>query len=186
MDIYNQNNKCYIEFDLIKKSLNENEEYKEYLKNINVDKFAEFSTKFECFFDKLYSKKQNSFRLFKRNIMYFIKNIINRIDIKLKKNNYENTNIGIALLLFIIPLLKIFLGKKEHKNIQKIFSILIKCSSEKILSYEFFILIIEIILNSLMNLLQINNDKFYYINEEPYNIINDIIISLISYQEEIN
>ena len=185
MDIYNQNNKCYIEFDLIKKSLNENEEYKEYLKNINVDKFAEFSTKFECFFDKLYSKKQNSFRLFKRNIMYFIKNIINRIDIKLKKNNYKNTNIGIELLLFIIPLLKIFLGKKEHKNIQKIFSILIKCSSEKILSYEFFILIIEIILNSLMNLLQINNDKFYYINEEPYNIINDIIISLISYQEEI-
>ena len=185
MDTYKEKNKCCITYDLIKKSLNENVELHKSLENINVEKIIEFSIKFENFYNILFSKKHNCYLLFKRNIMYFIKYIMNRVDIKFKKNNYKNTTLEAELLYIIIPLLKIFICQKLHKNIIKIISILIKFSVEKIFSYELFIIIIEILLNSLTNILQLSNNNFYYINDEPFNIINDMIIALISYPEEI-
>ena len=53
------------------------------------------------------------------------------------------------------------------------------------LPYEIFISTIELLLNLLINLLKSNKDCFYNINDEPFNILNDIIVALISYSEEI-
>lgn len=130
-------------------------------------------------------KKQNNFLLNKRNIIYFTKHSLKRKDIKLKKNIYTNKDKANSLLHFIIPAFKIFIENKNHENIKKILLILIKFSTEAILHYELFTITIELILNSLANLLKSNSDDFFYINEEPFNVINDIINALITYPKEI-
>ena len=182
MDANEQVDKYCITFDLIKKSLNELNNKS--IQNINIDKIIEFSKKFEYLYNILFVKKQNSFLLFERNFLYFQKYSINK-DIKLKKNKYINNNPESALLSLIIPSLKIFINKKKHKNIKKIFLVLIKFFISQILPYEVFKIIIELILSTLTNLLKLNNGYIYHVDDEPFNIINDIIISLISYPEEI-
>ena len=82
-------------------------------------------------------------------------------------------------------ILKKFTEEKNHNSIRKIFLILIKFIAEKILPYNLFTTTIEIILLILINLLKSNINTLYYINDEPFNIINDIIIALISYPNEI-
>ena len=179
MDADDKRNKKHITFDLIKRSLNELKEFDNLIAKINIDKMIEFSKKIECFI-----KMQKHFPLFKRNIRNFQRYVINNKQIKFSKNNYINQ--AIPILNFIIASFKNLIDKKDHKNIQKGFLFLIKLSNNKILPYEIFIIIIKLILILLNNFLKLNNDSFYSIDEEPFNIINDIIISLISLPEEIN
>jgi len=179
MDADDKRNKKHITFDLIKRSLNELKKFDNLIAKINIDKMIEFSKKIECFI-----KMQKHFPLFKRNIRNFQRYIINNKQIKFSKNNYINQ--AILILNFIIASFKNLIDTKDHKNIQKGFLFLIKLSNNKILPYEIFIIIIKLILILLNNFLKLNNDSFYSIDEEPFNIINDIIISLISLPEEIN
>ena len=186
MDANNQNNKCYITFDLIQKSLiNDPEGFIKSLKDISIDNIINFSKKFESIYSILFVKKKNSYKIFKRNIKYFAKYSIKTRVGKFKKNIYLTINPKNSLLYFIIPILKIFVENKYHKKIRKIILILIKLWTEKIIPYEVFIITIEFILNLLIYILKSNNDSFYYINDEPFNLINDIIISLISYPDKI-
>ena len=185
MDLNNQNNKCYITFDLINKLLNDLEGFNESFKNNKDNKIIEFSKKFEFLYKVILMKRQKSFHSLKRKIIYFGKFVIKRKAIKFKKNSYENINHKNSLLYFIIPILKIFIENKNHMSIRKMLLILIKFFEEKIFPYELFTITIELILNIVINILKSNKDSFFYINDEPFNIINDIIIGLISYPDEI-
>ena len=185
MEAKSQTNNSIISFEIIKKSLNDLEGLTKSQLNIDKDKIIEFSKKIESFYNLIFVKKQKNFLLNKRNIIYFAKHSLKRKDIKLKKNIYTNKDKANSLLHFIIPAFKIFIENKNHENIKKILLILIKFSTEAILHYELFTITIELILNSLANLLKSNSDDFFYINEEPFNVINDIINALIAYPKEI-
>ena len=153
--------------------------------NLNSEKILAFLKKIENLYNRIFIEKQNSFHLLKRNIKYFGKNAIKRKDIKFKKNIFYNNDPDNSLLCFIILILKKFTEEKNHNSIRKIFLILIKFIAEKILPYNIFTTTIEIILLILINILKSNINTLYYINDEPFNIINDIIIALISYPNEI-
>ena len=186
MDAKEQNDKYCITFDLIKKSLKDLEESNNTsMSKINSEKIIEHSKKFEYLYNTIFEKNKSSFLLLKRNIISFQKYSLKMKNIKLKKNKYINNSVEIALLYFIVPILKIFINKKNHKNIRKIFLILFKFFIAKILPYEVLKIIIELILSTLTKLLKSNTDYIYHINENPFNIINDIIISMISFPEEI-
>ena len=186
MDANIQNNQCYITFYLLKKSLiNNSEILNKSFTDINIDNIIIFAQKFECIFRILFVKKQLSFKIFKRNINYIAKYSIKKRVGKFKKNIYTTNNQKNSLLFFIIPILKIFIENKNHKNIRKILLILIKFWTENIIPYEVFITTVELLLNLLIYILKSNNDCFYYINDEPFNLINDIIIALISYPDKI-
>ena len=146
MDLIEQSNKYYITFDLIKKSLNDFEELKKEKELIKIDKIIEFFEKFEYLYNLVFTKNLGSFLLLKRNIIFFKKNVVKKKSIKLKKIKYANNNQVAESLYCIIPIIKIFINKKNHKNIQKIFIILIKLIIDKILPYEVFTITIEFIL----------------------------------------
>ena len=185
MEANNQNNKSVVSFEIIQRTLNDLKGLNIQLVNINNDKIIDNSKKLESLFNLIFTKKQNrnNFLLMKRNIVYLSKFALKRKDIKLKKNSYLNKNN--SLLNFIIPTLKIFMENKNHKNIKKIFLILIKLGTEGILPYELFTIIVGLILYTITDLLKSNNDDFFCINEDPFNIINDIIIALATYPKEI-
>ena len=187
MEANNQNNKSVVSFEIIQRSLYDLRGLNIQLVNINNNKIIDNSKKLESLFNLIFIKKQNrnNFLLMKRNIVYLSKFALKRKDIKLKKNSYLNKNNQNSLLNFIIPTLKIFMENKNHKNIKKIFLILIKLGTEGILPYELFTIIVGLILYTLTDLLKSNNDDFFCINEDPFNIINDIIIALATYPKEI-
>ena len=70
--------------------------------------------------------------------------------------------------------------------IQQYTNILVKLSIDKILSNNYILIIIEIILKILINELNSSRDKFYDINDNSaFNLLRKIINSLISFPEEI-
>ena len=123
MDLIEQSNKYNITFDLIKKSLNVLEELKKEKELMKIDKIIEFFEKFEYLYNLVFLKNLRSFLLLKRNIIFFKKIVVKKKNIKLKKINFANNNQAVASLYCIIPMVKIFINKKNHKNIQKIFII---------------------------------------------------------------
>ena len=185
MDIIEQKNKNYFSLDLIKKSLIDLKDINKSFGNINNEKIMDFSKKFENMYIKILSQKKHIFRKIKNKIRYFGKYILLKKDIKLKNNLLTIHNQEKTLFFFIIPILKIVLNTKKHHFIQKMLLLSIKFFIRKMLPYEIFISTIELLLNLLINLLKSNKDCFYNINDEPFNILNDIIVALISYSEEI-
>ena len=185
MDIINQNENYFFNFDLIKKSLIDLERMNKSNSNLNINKILSFLKKIENFYNIIFIEKKNSFHFFKRNIIFFEKSVIKMKDIKFKKNIYYNNVQDNSLLCLIILILKKFTENKNHNGIRKMLLILIKFITEKILSYDLFTMIIELILIILINILKSNEDTLFYINDEPFNFINDIIIALISYPNEI-
>ena len=174
-----------INFDIIEKSLKGLDKINEYLAQTGIDKIISFSKKLENFYYSKYLKNHNSFLSFNKRIRYLIKYIINHKDIRFKKNDYINNAKDKSLLYIIIPMIKIFIIHFAHTNIKNILLIIIKLYIDKALPYKIFILTIEFILNILINKLNSNSHCFYTINDEPFNIINDIITSLIYFPEEI-
>ena len=174
-----------INFDIIEKSLKGLDKINEYLAQTGIDKIISFSKKLENFYYSKYLKNHNSFLSFNKRIRYLIKYIINHKDIRFKKNDYINNAKDKSLLFIIIPMIKIFIIHFDHTNIKNILLIIIKLYIDKALPYKIFILTIEFILNILINKLNSNSHCFYTINDEPFNIINDIITSLIYFPEEI-
>ena len=183
MNINGQKNDVYIKFDLIYLSLNDLEEIKKSFSKLNINKLIDFSKKFETFYNILYIQKSKLFLSFKRKITYFYKYILNTSNIKIKKviNNEEE-----FILYFIISFLKLLIENKRHKMIQQYTNILVKLSIDKILSNNYILIIIEIILKILINELNSSRDKFYDINDNSaFNLLRKIINSLISFPEEI-
>ena len=182
MNVNNQNTKFLLTFDLINKSLNELEMVKNSFAHVNIGKIIDFSKKYESFYNLYFLKKSNRFLVFKRKVKYLKKWFINSKSINLKKFDKNQEE---ALIYLLVPNLKIFIANKNHKYIQQILFILIKLSADKIIPDEIYLLSIELILNILMNILNSNRECFYNINDEPFNLVNDIIIALISYPKEI-
>ena len=174
-----------ISLDLIKKSLNDLESLKELKTNLSNDKIIEFSKKIEYLLTILFMEKPISFHVLTRNIIFFEKYVTMKEGIQFKRNSCTKINQESSILNFIIPFIKIFIEKKKHMHIRKIFLILMKICTGKIWPYKLYALIIELILNILKSLLKSNKDDFFNVNDEPFNIINDIIIALISYPYEI-
>ena len=182
MNVNNQNTKFSLTFDLINKSLNELEMAKNSFAHVNIGKIIDFSKKFESFYNLYFLKNSNRFLVFKRKVKYLKKWFINSKSINLKKFDKNQEE---ALIYLLVPNLKIFIANKNHKYIQQILFILIKLSADKIIPDEIYLLSIELILNILMNILNSNRECFYNINDELFNLVNDIIIALISYPKEI-
>jgi len=185
MNADNSDKKYSIDFSLIEQSLKDLKKNKGYLTQTHIDKIISFSKKVENYYNSKYLKNQNFFLKYKKRMMYIIKYIINHKNVKLKKNIYIDNSKDLTLLYIIIPFFKIFINDNDHKNIKNNLLVLIKLCINKALPYKIFIITIEFILTILMNILKSNNDRFYTINDEPFNLINDIIIALTSFHEEI-
>ena len=185
MNAMNYKTKNLISFDLLKESLNNFKEKNKFLEDINVEKVIDFSKKFEYLYNISFLKKMRFARFIRNKIIYFVKYETSRKVFRLKKNYYNAKDKEKELFYFIIPILKIFIDKKNHKGIQKMLLLLIDFFIDKILTYDIFIITIELMLIILTNLFKSNSDCFYNINDDPFEILNDIIIALISYEKEI-
>ena len=177
--------KYSIDFGLVEQSLICLSKKEEYLTQKHIDKIINFSKKVETYYNSKLLRNKKFFLAFKKSIIFIIKYIIKHKDTKLNKNIYNHNNKDLSLLYIIIPLIKICICAQNRKNIKKILSLLFKFCLDKVLPYKIFIITIEVILDMLTNILKSNNDHFYTINDEPFNLINDIVIALTSFPEEI-
>jgi len=177
--------KYSIDFGLVEQSLICLSKKEEYLTQKHIDKIINFSKKVETYYNSKLLRNKKFFLIFKKRIIFIIRYIIKHKDTKLKKNIYNHNNKDLSLLYIIIPLIKICICAQNRKNIKKILSLLFKFCLDKVLPYKIFIITIEVILDMLTNILKSNNDHFYTINDEPFNLINDIVIALTSFPEEI-
>ena len=184
MNINGKNNDDFIKFGLIYLSLNDLEEMKKSFPQLNIKQVTDFSKKFECFYNELYNKKSNFFLSFKRKIIYMYKYLLNSTSIKLKKatNNKQEE----FILCFLLAFLKLLIENKKHKMIQQSIKILVKLSIDNILPKNYHLIVIEFVLKILINIMNLNRDKFYEINDNSaFNLLDDIITSLITFPEEI-
>ena len=163
--------------------LNELEEIKKSFPKLNINKLKEFIKKFECFYNLLYIQKSYFFHSFKRKFIYLYKYFLNSTRIKLqKKINIEHNEF---LLYVSLSFLKKLIEKNNHKIIQQYLKILIKLSIDEIFANNYYLISVEIIIKLLINQLNSNIYKFYDINDNSaFNLINDVIESLISFPEE--
>ena len=184
MNINGKNNDEFIKFGLIYLSLNDLEDMKKSFPQLNFKKVTDFSKKFECFYNALYNKKSNFFLSFKRKFIYMSTYLLNSTSIKLKKatNNKQEE----FILYFLIAFFKLFIENKRHKMIRQNIKILVKLSIDNILSKNYHLILIEIILKLLINIMNSNINNFYDINSNsPFILLDDIITSLITFPEEI-
>ena len=137
---------------------------------------------FEKFYKNLYKYNSNSFLLLKKNIIYIIKQSLNKqnkIFKEVKINKFEFF-FGIFILY-----LKNSINEKKHEFTKKLFLIIIRLTSEKVIPQDFFPLLIEIFLNILIIIINSNQDYKFCVSDEPFTIINDIIESFVIFSKEI-
>ena len=179
-------NKIYpINFDLITKSLEDSERLRESLNKTDIDKIIDFSKKLEKYNKLLHLKNQKAFFECEKRIVCLMKYVLNHQGLRFKRNNHTNKINIKSILYFVIPFLKIIMDNNDHFKMKKMLLIILRLCIDKAFPYEVYVITIELLLNILANILKSNSGSFYTINDEPFNVINDIIITLSSYQEKI-
>ena len=180
MNSGNKIEKNYLYLDIIEKYMNIPEKNHELQIKPNINEIINFSKKIDYFL-----QKTNNIHSSKRKIIFFQKYILKqKIKIKYKKNYFNNNKQDKKLLLFIIiPIFRILVDKNDHINIRMFLMVLIKFCICQVFPYELFKTIIELLLNIIVNIS--NSNSFYTINDEPFSLINDIIIALSKHTKEI-
>jgi len=142
----------------------------------------ELNLKMESLFQRMKFTKH-----FKINFIKITK--ISKIkEIKFKKinNNELLKSIEDSINHLSIYILKDYINKYKHQYIQEYIKILLSFVSSELLKIENFILIIDIFLNSILEILyniNINNGLkiFQYNDEYLLSFINDVILAIINY-----
>jgi len=147
-------------------------------------------TKINEIFESLYKRGKGGI-IFKNKFKKFSKLLQNKIinnkdkDIKMKINNHIEIGekLNNALFQISIVLLKDFINNKKHKDIQEYLIILLFLMINDILKVEIFILILNVLLETILSILfnSDNNYKVFSLKKEPLLFINDIIESIIQY-----
>ena len=159
----------------------ENEIKSNNFNNINIDNInnlIDSIKKIEKIFFYIFKNQTKYYLLIKRNFAYLNKLALcknNKIFKEIKINKIE------TILSFFILLLKNYLTLKRHDKIKQILLLLIRLTTENVFPSNTFSLIVEIFINLLIMIININPDKKYSVNDEPFLIINDIIETLITY-----
>ena len=147
--------------------------------NINYSELIPIIDTFESF----YSNRKGKIN-FEVKFIKLIKLIKYKKKIKIRLNNERKEKFNNALIGLSIVILKDYINKKMHKFIQDYLNLLIFLFSNDIFNLKNFILIINILLNSILIILHNLNQKFiknYQLKNEPLLFINDIINEIINH-----